>query len=164
MTDEYIAKLNSEVSGGIFVKAAELTEDTTGPVVRYWVDYVEPITCNGHTYQPIQMHWKNFGTSQSMPIESGAIAGSNLAKMAGKYVKQIDVTENPVTVRLLHMDLLNQTSGHWVRVGEVLSVQATSGMVVFSIGRRLGRNTLPRKIFLQSEFPALNTEVPKILG
>jgi len=73
------------------------------------------------------------------------------------------VTENEVTCRLMHQDLLYQTTGHWVRKLEVISVGADPRLVVFTVGRNLGRNVLPRKVYLQGEFPGLSSETPKIL-
>jgi hypothetical protein len=145
-----------------FIKTVELVEDPVGPVISYWAENPEPITGTGTRFQPIMMTWTNLKTSQGMSIEAAAVSVSNLAGLAGKYVKQIDVTGNAVTLRLLHADLLNKITGHWERTAKVLAIKADQSMVIFSIGRWLGRGVLPRKIFTQTEFPGLSPEVPRI--
>jgi len=144
------------------MKAVELVEDPSGPVVRYFVDHEESIVFAGHTYLPLHMIWDNLRTSQSMPIDAATVTVSNIAKLAGQYIKSIDVTDNEVTLRLLHLDLLSQTTGHWARKGTVLGVSGNAASVTFTVGRRLGRNVLPRKVYTSREFPALSNEVARI--
>ena|SRR5215471_9974916 len=164
LSNEYVQKLNADYRGGIFVKAVDFEEDPSGPVMRYWVDYPTPITYNGNLYNPLFMVWSNMKTSQGMSIDAATISVSNLTTEAGKYVKEFDVTDNLVITRLLHIDLLNQINQHWFRALEVISVAADPGLVIFSVGRRLSRSVLPRKVYLQKEFPGLTSETPKILG
>jgi hypothetical protein len=162
LDDAYVRKLTAQYQGGRFIKTVELVENPIGPVISYWAENPEPIIWNGHTFSPIQMMWNNMKTSQGMSIEAATVSVSNLADLAGKYVKQIDVTSNPVTLRLLHADLLNKVTGHWERMSKVMAIKADPTFVIFTIGRWLGRGVLPRKIYTQNEFPALNPEVPRI--
>jgi len=162
LDDAYIRKLTANYEGGRFIKTVELVENPVGPVISYWAENPEPITWNGHTFQPILMTWTNLKTSQGMSIEAATVAVSNLAGLAGKYVKQIDVTGNEVTLRLLHADLLNQLTGHWERRAKAMAIKADQSMVIFTVGRWLGRGVLPRKIYTQAEFPGLSPEVPRI--
>lgn len=162
LDDAYIRKLTANYEGGRFIKTVELVENPVGPVISYWVMNPEPITWNGHSFQPIAMIWENMKTSQGMSIEAATISVSNLAELAGKYVKQIDVTGNAVTMRLLHADLLNQVTGHWERQAKIMAIKADQSFVIFTIGRWLGRGVLPRKIYTQAEFPGLSPEVPRI--
>lgn len=163
LDDAYVQKFTAQYSGGRFIKTVELVEDPTPPAtISYWAMNPEPVIWNGKTFQPIFMTWANLKISQAMSIEAAAVAVSNLAGYAGKYVKQIDVTGNQVTLRLLHADLLNQITGHWERTAKVMSIKADQSMVAFTIGRWLGRGVLPRKIYTQTEFPALAPEVPRI--
>lgn len=162
LDDVYVRKLTANYEGGRFIKTVELVENPVGPVISYWAENPEPIVWNGRTFQPIMMTWTNLKTSQGMSIEAAAVSVSNLAGLAGKYVKQIDVTGNAVTLRLLHADLLNNITGHWERMAKILSIKADQSMVIFSIGRWLGRGVLPRKVYTQAEFPGLNPEVPRI--
>lgn len=164
LSNEFIDKLNAERQGGIFVKAVDL-EEIPNSVWRYFVDHTDLVTWNGNAYQPLHMFWNNLKTSQEMPIEAATISVSNLAQIAGKYIKTVDVTENKVILRILHLDLLSQATGHWQRPCEVLSVQADISLVTFTVGRRLGRNMLPRKIYTAREFPGLeSSQQYKILG
>jgi hypothetical protein len=162
LDDAYLRKLTAHYEGGRFIKTVELVEDATGPVISYWAHNPEPITWNGNTYQPIVMMWDNMKTSQGMSIDAAAITVSNLAGLAGKYIKQIDVTGNEVTLRLLHADLLNNITGHWERRAKVMAIKADQSALIFSVGRWLGRGVLPRKIYTQSEFPGLSPEIPRI--
>jgi hypothetical protein len=162
LDDGYIRKLTANYEGGRFIKTVELVENPVGPVISYWAHNPEAITWNGHTWQPIVMMWDNMKTSQGMSIDAATITVSNLAGLAGKYVKQIDVTGNVVTLRLLHADLLNQLTGHWERIVKIKAVKADQSMVIFTVGRWLGRGVLPRKVYTQEEFPGLNPEVPRI--
>ena len=163
LTDEYIAKLNATTSGGIFIKTVEFVEDYTGPVMRYFVDHTESIVFNGNSYLPLKMSWDNLKTSNAMTIDAATISVSNLGGYAGKYIKEIDISDNDVTMRLLHLDLLSQTTGHWQRRGFILSAAGDVSSVTFTVGRRLGRNVLPRKVYTQVEFPGLQSEVMRIL-
>src|SRR5262245_36123144 len=161
---DYIDRLNAQYSGGKFIKAVILTEDPTAPTLRYWADHPEPITFQGNTYTPLAMKWDNIKTSAGMTIEGASVSVSNLAGVAVKYLKQIDVSGLPVKLQLLHLDLLNSFTPYWQRIGKILSVQADMNSATFTVGRQLGKNYLPRKVFLQSEFPGLTSEVPKIFG
>jgi hypothetical protein len=162
LDDAYVRKLTANYEGGRFIKTVELVENPVGPVISYWANNPEPITWNGHTYSPIMMMWDNIKTSQGMNIEAATISVSNLAGLVGKYIKQIDVTGNEVTLRLLHADLLNKITGHWERRAKIISIKANQTIMIFSIGRWLGRGVLPRKIYTQTEFPGLSPEVPRI--
>lgn len=163
LSQEYISRLNAQYQGGIFLKAVEVVEDPAIGLTRYFVDHTEEISWNGRTYLPLYMQWSNMKTSQGMPIEAAAITLSNLNKSVGQYLKQIDITDNDVTMRLLHLDLLNETSGHWQRKGYILAITGNAMVMNFTVGRRLGRNVLPRKIYTQDKFPGLPSETARIL-
>jgi hypothetical protein len=162
LDDAYIRKLTANYEGGRFIKTVELVENPVGPVISYWANNPEPVIWNSRTFSPIMMMWDNMKTSQGMSIEAATISVSNLAGLAGKYVKQIDVTGGTITLRLLHANLLNQITGHWERMAKVLAIKADQSMVIFTVGRWLGRGVLPRKIYTQAEFPGLSPEVPRI--
>jgi len=163
-SNEYIQKLNANTEGGRFVKLVTLVEDPGPPTIRYFADNPEPIIYNGQTYQPMWMAWGNIKVSQAMPIDGCTVSVSNLGNVAANYVKTIDISENAVTLELVHMSLLGQTTGgHWELFGEVISVQADDSMAVITVGLQLGKNVLPNKVFLASEFHGLNSEIPKIL-
>ena len=167
LSSEFIQRLNAQYQGGLFVKVVELVEDPdAGPLIRYFVDHTEPITWNGNTYNPLHMAWDNIKTSAGMPIDAATISISNIeyGGVPAQYIKTIDVTDNEVTLRILHLDLLNEITGHWVRTGTVLAVSGDVSVITFTVGRRLGRNVLPRKIFLQRDWPGLSSEIPRIFS
>jgi len=110
------------------------------------------------------MTWSDIKKSQSMSVEPFVIAVSNLTNEAVRYIKQIDITGSPVWIRLLHTKLLNSATVHWKHFGKVKAIQASVTTVQFSIGRDLGRNLQPAEVFLQSEFPSLTSEIPKIFS
>lgn len=159
---DWVDRLNALYTDGTrFLKVVELTESPGS--VSYWVDNPEPIVFNGNTYTPLAMRWENIKTSQSMTIEGWNIAISNLSGQAVRYLKQFDPSGCPVWMRLLHTKLLASATVHWKRYGKILSVRGTPAAVQFTIGRQLGRNMQPNELFLQSEFPSLTSEIPKIL-
>lgn len=160
----YLDKLNANYEGGQFVKAVILTENPVGPVLKYFVDHEEAIVFQGNTYEPLRMSWENIKTSQGMPIEAMTLTVSNLTGKAAKYVKEIDISGNTVTLQLLHLNLLATTTKHWQRFGKILGIpNVDRNVVAFAIGRQLGRNMSPRKVFLQSEFRGLSSDVVRIL-
>ena len=169
VTPEYLEKLNSQYRGGMFLRAVDLVgADPDGnTLLQYFVDHSEPITFNGNTYVPLRMSWDNLKTSQSMPMDGCTVTVSNVGPVGilmTNYLKTIDITDNEVTLRLLHLDLLSQTTGHWQRRGFILAVQGDASAVTFTVGRRLGRSVLPRKVFLANEWPGLTAEVARIFG
>lgn len=160
---DWVDALNSALSDGTkFIKTVELTESPGN--ISYWADHEEAITYNGNTYTPLGMRWDDLKKSQGMGIEPFKISVSNLTGAAVRYIKQVDVTSNPVWIRLLHTKLLNSATVHWKHYGKVRAVQANVTTVTFTIGRDLGRNMQPNELFLAAEFPSLTSETPKILG
>ena len=96
-----------------------------------------------------------------MPIDGATITVSNLGGLVGQYLKAIDITDNEVVLRLLHLDLLSQTTGHWQRRGFILAVSGDASQVTFTVGRRLGRSVMPRKVFTSDVFKGLTAEISK---
>lgn len=175
-TGNNVITYNGDGSSGLFVWAAQLEEsDVIGPrmlasgsrvyapLTKYWVDHEESIVFAGNTYQPLHMVWANIKTSQGMPTEGATVSVSNLGNHAIRYLKDIDISGNEVVIQLLHLDLLSTLTNYWRRRYKVLSVSADQTLATFTVGRELGRNKLPRKVFLRSEWPALSSDVPRIL-
>src|SRR5215831_14625056 len=102
---DYFDRLNAQYQAGNFIKPVTLPEDPSGPVYKYWADNEEAITFGGQTYTPLRMRWENIKTSQSMAIDGASISVSNLAGQAVRYLKEIDISGNPVRLQLLHLDL-----------------------------------------------------------
>jgi len=160
---DYIDSLNKVYRGGKFIKAIVLTENPVGPVRRYWADHEEAISFAGNTYEPLHMRWDNIKTSASMPIEGASISVSNLTGAVRRYIREIDITGNEVIIQLLHLDLLATLTTYWQRKGKVLAGPSADVLTgTFIVGRQLGRNRLPRKVFLRSDFPGLTSDIPRI--
>lgn len=167
---------NGDGSSGLYVWAMQLEEAasvgpriiTSGarayaPLNRYWVDHEESIVFNGNTYQPLHMKWENIKTSQGMPTEGANVSVSNLGNQVVRYLKDLDISGNTVILQLLNIDLLSIVTGFWRRQFTILSVSADQSLAVFSVGRSLGRNKLPRKVYLRSEWKGLTSDVARIL-
>jgi hypothetical protein len=158
---DWVAELNKTRSDGSkFIKVAELTEEPG--VVKYWCDHEESFVYNGNTYTPLPMRWENFKTSQSMTIEGWTVSVTNLSGEAKRYLKRFDPSGCPVWLRLLHTRLMASTTTHWKRYGKVLKAAGNNTSVTFTIARELGRNMQPNEVYLQSEWPSLTSEIPKI--
>lgn len=159
---DWVDQLNAGLSDGTkFIKTVELTESPGN--ISYWADHEEPITFAGYTYTPLNMRWDELKKSQGMGIEPFRISVSNLTGAAVRYIKQIDVTSNPIWIRLLHTKLLTSATVHWKHYGKVKAVQGTVTTVTFTVGRDLGRNMQPNELFLMAEFPSLVADRPEIL-
>ena len=163
LSQDFVDKLNAQYSGGRFVKTVILTESYGPTVNKYWADYEDGLTFNGNFYEPLRMKWEGLKTSQGMPTEGSSVTVSNLGNQAIKYVKILDITGNDVVLRLLHEDLLDNLTGYWQRKLKVIGVSGDPSVATFVVGRQLGKNKLPRKVFLKSEFPGLSSDVARIL-
>lgn len=160
--NDYIDRLNRTYKGGKWLKAVILTENPEGPVLKYKVDHEESIVFQGNTYEPLHMRWDNIKTSHGMPTEGATISVSNITSEATNYVKQVDISGNQIIIQLLHLDLLSTLTSYWQRKYKVLGVQADVRVATFTVGRQLGRNRLPRKVFLRDQFKGLTSDVPRI--
>ena len=134
----------------------------TAPLIRYWADHESAIDFKGNTYVPLHMVWQNIKTTQGMPTEGASISVGNLGNIAVRYVKAWDVTGNTVIIQLLHLDLLSNLTNYWQRRYKVLGVQADQMLATFSVGRQLGKNKLPRRVFTRQLFKGISSDVPRI--
>lgn len=159
---DYIDKLNSTYQGGKFLKAVVVTENVSPLVQKYWVDHEKEIEFEGHTWTPLHMRWDNIKTSQSMPIEGATISVSNLGNQAIRYIKTVDISGNEVVLKLLHLDLLSTLTNYWTRRFKILSIRADVHAATFTCGRTLGRNRLPRNVYLKDRYPGLSSDVARI--
>jgi hypothetical protein len=146
----------------VFIKAVVVTEHTSPLVNKYWADYEREIEFDGNTYEPLHMHWGNVKTSGAMLTEGSDISVSNLGNRAIKYVKQLDISGNPVRLQILHLDLLDSLTSYWQRVFRLIAIRADVQTATFTIGRQFNRNKLPRRVYLKDDFPGLNSDVPRI--
>lgn len=160
--DDYIDRLNRNYEGGKWIKAVVLTESISPPVVKYWADHEEAIVYQGNTYEPLHMRWETIKTSQASPTEGATIALSNIGGEVAKYLKEIDITGNPVVLQKLHLDLLNSLTAPWTRRFKVLAARYDIMAAVFDVGRQLGRNRLPRGVITKDKYPGIVSDVPRI--
>ena len=166
---------NGDNASGLLLFGAQLEQATTpgprittygaaatAPLTRYWADHESAIDFKGNTYQPLHMVWQNIKTTQSMPTEGASISVGNLGNIAVRYVKAYDVTGNTVIIQLLHLDLLSNLTNYWQRRYKVLGVQADQMLATFTVGRQLGKNKLPRRVFTRKLFRGISSDVPRI--
>lgn len=159
--EDYVDRLNRQYDKGKFLKAVRLNE--TPGLDSYWVDHEEPIDFEGHTYKPLHMFWDKIKTSGSMPTDGPEVALSNVGNQVVKYLKTMDVTGNVIYLQLIHLDLLASLSpNYWKRKLKIMSVKADINAAVFTLGRYLGRNRLPRRVILSDEYPGVNSDVARI--
>src|SRR4030095_16747064 len=159
---DYVDLLNRQYGAGKFIKAVVLTEGLSPLVVKYFADHEDSITFQGHAYTPLHMLWDQIKTNAGMSMEGADVAGSNLANIAVRYLKEIDIAGNPVTLQLLHLDMLSVLTNYWTRYFKVLGVRADDHAAIFSVGRYLGRNRLPRNVLTVENAPGLNSDIPRI--
>jgi hypothetical protein len=159
---DYVDLLNRQYGAGKFIKAVVLTEGLSPLVVKYFADHEDSITFQGHAYTPLHMFWDKLKTSGGMSMEGADVTVSNVGNQVVRYLKDIDIAGNPVTLQLIHLDLLNTLTNYWTRYFKVLGVRADMNAAVFSVGRYLGRNRLPRNVLTADKAPGLNSDIPRI--
>lgn len=135
-----------------------VTENLSPLTVRYFVDHEESITFEGHTYTPLHMYSDKLKTSMGMQTETAEIALSNVGNQVVKYLREIDISEMPCMLQLLHLDLLGTLTQYWHRSFKILGVRADQTLAVFMLGREIGRNQLPRDVLTAVEAPGLNSD------
>ena len=150
-SNDYVDRLNRQYEKGKFIKAVILTESTSPLVKKYWADHEDPIVFQGQTYNPLSMFWDQIKTSGTMMDMGAEVALSNIGNQVVEYIKDIDITGNEVIMQLLHLDLLSTLTSHWKRKLKVLAVRADVNVAIFTLGRELGRNRLPRRLILPEE-------------
>jgi len=148
---DYIDVLNRQYTAGKFLKAVIFTENISPLVNRFWVDHEEGIVYQGNTYVPLHMFWNSIKASMGMSTEGSAVAISNVGNIAVKYLKEIDPSGMPVVLQLLHIDLLTTLTNPYTRYFKVIGVSADESAAVFTLGRELGKNKLPRELILADE-------------
>lgn len=149
---DFIDNLNAVSGKGKLIKAVQIQESPG--TVKYWADHEDPFVFEGHTYQPLAMLWQGIKNNVGMPAEGASVALSNIGGQVIKYIKELDITGNPVVLQLLPYDLLMSSvplTSYWKRRFNLLSVKADVNAAVFSCGRELGKNRLPRRLIFPEE-------------
>lgn len=148
---DYLDKINAQYEGGKWLKTAIVTESISPLVKRYWVDHEDQIIYGGNTYDPLPMYWEGIKTSVGMPTEGASVALSNLGNIVWKYMKVIDPSAMPVVLQLLHLDLLSIITRPYERYYKVRNAKGDQSAVLFTLGRELGQNKLPRRVIMPEE-------------
>jgi hypothetical protein len=150
---DFLDNLNRTSGRGKLIKAVQVTESPG--TIKYWADHEDSFVFEGHTYVPLAMFWQGIKNSVGMPAEGATVGLSNIGNKVIKYVKDVDITGNPVVLQLLPFDLLLMSSApltsYWKRRFNLLSVKADVNAAVFSCGRDLGKNRLPRRLIFPEE-------------
>lgn len=156
----YIAKINAENSGGVLLKAVVLTEDPVGPVKRYFVDHDKELVLDGNTYVPLPMRWDGFEMSASMGLPGMKISTLNLGQQVSDYVEELDILDNDVVLKLLHLDLLGDVQAKDEMAFQVKMIEGDDVFITFDLGMNIGLNDLlPRGVITKDEFPAIVDDV-----
>lgn len=163
-SSDYIAKLNANHSGGIFIKAVDVVENPVGPVVRRFVSHHESIVFDGQTYDPVHMEWSGLEVQRGMSLPQMGVAVPAAQDIVMDWAETIDIRENDITFRLLHLDLLGDTTAQDQLLMQVQTVTADDLVVVFQSGLNLGlTDELPRGVILKQEYPGIPEGPQRIL-
>ena len=120
-------------------------------MIRYWADHQDSFTFAGNVYTPLRMLWTGLQTSVGMPTSGSTVALSNVANQVVHYLNEIDPSGMAVILQLLHIDLLSSLTKFKEGSFKILSTRADMTAAVFTLGRELGKNRLPRRMILADE-------------
>jgi len=153
---DFLAKLNSKHSGGVFVHAVRFTE-STGPLVeRFFVSHDRSIIFDGNTYDPLPMTFSGMDSSGSMKLPVIRIAIPNVNNIVIDYIEDLDILENDVTIMLLHLDLLGNVNAKDKSLFQLQVIESDDVTAVFSIGMNIGLDdAVPKEVMLKEEFPGI---------
>jgi hypothetical protein len=154
-SDEWINRLNSTHSGGLFFKAAvlEVDDDTT----LYFSDTQDPITFDGNVYTPLQMVWAGQETSAEMPLPSVKVTVPDINGAVGAFLETTSLNGRDVTLQLLHRDLLSVvTDVDTVQLQVMLIELKPQEAAVFTLGLNLAlSDQLPKSVMTRAEYPGI---------
>ena len=164
-TYDYIDKLNAAYSSGLFLRAAILTVSLSPLVKRYFVDFERSITFAGNVYEILPMKWLSVKSSSGMSLSTVEVVVSNIGDQVTEYQEETDITGNPCTLQIVHLDLLSTLTNFWQRLFDVQFVRAKPRVQASIIlGRNIGlEDDLPRRVMTKADFPGLLDNVTTIL-
>ena len=153
-SDDYIARLNAQHSGGVFVKAAVLT--VAPGDLRYYADTQHTIVFDGQTYQPLAMAWGNMGQSGQMALPNVQVTVPNVTGIVGAFLETTSLLGNDVILHLLHLDLLGiVTDADNTRL-QIMMVEWDRERAIFTLGLNVAlTDNLPRAVITRAEFPGV---------
>lgn len=153
-SSNWIAKLNAQHSGGVFVKAAILVVD--GSTTKYYADAHDNITFDGQTYTPLSMAWEGEGQNAAMELPSVRVTVPNADGAVGAFLETKDLLGNDVTLQILHLDLLGvATDVEKVKL-QIMMIESTWEIATFTLGLNLALDQqLPKHVITRAEFPGV---------
>jgi len=156
-TAAFLTKLNEDIGdGGKFLKAVQLVENPVGPVVKYFVDHERSIIFDGNTYNPLPMEWSGLDINQGMTLPTMRVAVPNLGGEVVDYLEELDVLENDVTLLLLHLDLLGDTTAFDKLLFQIQGISGDQLVAVLDLGINVGiEDRIPREVITTDEFPGI---------
>jgi hypothetical protein len=135
----------------VWLKAAVIVHDLG---TDYWVHAAEPLTFQGHVYQPLHMEWEGIDASSTMQLPSVRVVVANIQGQAEEYVENVEMLGKDVRLQILHFDLLDTPTDVDEIALQVHSVEITRQTVSVLCGVNLGLNDLlPKFVIQRSEFP-----------
>lgn len=155
-SDTAIALLNSLYgsSQGAWVKAADVVIDDT--TTLYFVDNLDAITFNGHTYTPLPMGWKGIGQNASMALPSIQITVPNVTGQIDAFMDGAELAGNDVILWILHLDLLGTVSDADKVNLHIALIEWNWQSAVFTLSINLGlSDQLPKHVMSRTDFPGI---------
>ena len=155
--NDLIDRYNRQYAAGKFIKSVIVTVNPETGAKKYWADHEDPIVFEGQIYQPLMMHWDQIKTTGTMMDIGAEIALSNVGNQVVHYLKETgDVNSgfiigNEVILQQLHLDLLSTLTNHYKRKLKIIAIRADVNAAIFTLGRELGQNRLPRRMILPEE-------------
>lgn len=153
-SNNWIARLNAQHSGGVFIKAAILVVD--GSTTKYYADVHDAITFDGNQYSPLPMVWEGEAQAASMELPSVRVTVPNVDGAVGAFVETTNVLGNDVTLQILHLDLLSVVTDVDKVTLQVMLIEWNGEMATFTLGINLALDQqLPKHVITRSEFPGV---------
>lgn len=150
-SSSFIERASKVYGAGVWLKAA-VVEHEGG--TDYWVHAAEPLTFQGHLYQPLAMEWEGIDASSTMPLPSVRVSVPNVQGQAEAYIDSVQMLGKDVRLQILHFDLLqNPTDVDEVAL-QVHAIDVNRQMVSVLCGVNLGlTDLLPKYVISRAEFP-----------
>lgn len=156
----FIDRLNRPYNAGVFLKAVVVAHENA---TDYFVHFGEPVTFQGHTYQPLQMQWEGVDASSTMQLPSVKITVANVLGTAEHYIDTVNLLGRDVVLQFMHLDLLQNPADVEEVALQVQSIEMTSTTVSLLCGLNLGLNdSLPKDVMTRAEYPGQIDDVRRL--
>ena len=156
----FIDRLNAQESGGVFLKAAILTETTSPLVKKYFVDFERTITFDGNAYTPLPMRWEGSDMGAGMALPTVNVTVPNIGGEVINYLEGTDLLGNEVVLQIFHLDLLGTPTDVDKQTLYVMTIQGNLETAVFRLGLNMALGEmLPRHVITRKEFPGVPDDI-----